>query len=246
MRGERSVQTIFLTKNDDVAEAFGILPGVTAIVGGGGKTTLMLALARALSRSGARVIVTTTTHIFPPEHILTCNPTNINEAQNVISQNNPVCFGKPSQNEKLTTPDLPIGQMEAIADYVLVEADGAKRLPLKAPAEHEPVIPDSAGLVIAVAGLDGIGQMIAEVAFRPAYYAVLCGKAETDLVTPIDAARVLAHEKGQRKGVPDGARFAVLLNKADNEARRNIAHEIAAELEHENVERVVISAFNKN
>lgn len=239
------MQTIFLSQNKDIAQAFGILPGVTAIVGGGGKTTLMLALARVLSQSGARVIVTTTTHIFPPEHIIICNPANINEAQNVISQNNPVCFGKPSQNEKLTTPDLPIGQMEAIADYVLVEADGAKRLPLKAPAEHEPVIPDSAGLVIAVAGLDGIGQMIAEAAFRPAYYAVLCGKAETDLITPIDAARALAHENGQRKGVPANARFAVLLNKADDEARQSFALEIAAELEHENVERVVIAALNK-
>jgi len=246
MRGERSVQTIFLTKNEDIAKAFGILPGITAIVGGGGKTTLMLSLARALSRSGARVIVTTTTHIFPPEHILSCNPANINEAQNVISQNNPVCFGKPSQNEKLTTPDLPIEQMEAIADYVLVEADGAKRLPLKAPAGHEPVIPASAALVIAVAGLDGIGQTIAEAAFRPARYAALCGKMETDAVTPIDAARVLAHETGQRKGVPANARFAVLLNKADDEARQNIALEIASDLERHHVERVVIAALNRN
>jgi molybdenum cofactor cytidylyltransferase len=75
---------------------------------------------------------------------------------------------------------------------------------------------------------------------------VLCGKAETDTVTPIDAARVLAHENGQRKGVPANARFAVLLNKADDEARRNIALEIAAELGRYHVERVVIAALNRN
>jgi probable selenium-dependent hydroxylase accessory protein YqeC len=164
----------------------------------------------------------------------------------VISQNNPVCFGKPTQDGKLAAPDLSIAQMERLADYVLVEADGAKRLPLKAPAEHEPVIPASAGLVIAVAGLDGIGQAIAQAAFRPAQYAALCGKAETDAVTTSDAARVLAHENGQRKGLPAHARFAVLLNKADDEMRRNSALEIAAELERYHVERVVIAALNKN
>lgn len=43
----------------------GIQPGLTAIIGGGGKTTLLYALARELSQT-ARVIVCTTTHILPP------------------------------------------------------------------------------------------------------------------------------------------------------------------------------------
>lgn len=46
----------------------GIQPGLTAIIGGGGKTTLLYALARELSQT-ARVIVCTTTHILPPEHL---------------------------------------------------------------------------------------------------------------------------------------------------------------------------------
>jgi probable selenium-dependent hydroxylase accessory protein YqeC len=246
MRGERSVQTNFLTQNEDIAKAFGILPGITAIVGGGGKTTLMLSLARALSRSGARVIVTTTTHIFPPEDIATTDPESEQAAKSALARNNLVCFASPAEGGKLAAPKLSTSTMRTIADYVLVEADGAKRLPLKAPAEHEPVIPAAAELVIAVAGLDGIGQAIAEAAFRPARYAVLCGKMETDAVTPIDAARVLAHENGQRKGVPANARFAVLLNKADDETRRNIALEIAAELGRYHVERVVIAALNRN
>lgn len=240
------MQTIFLTKDDSVSKAFDLLPGITALVGGGGKTTLMLRLAQELSGAGARVIVTTTTHIFPPEDILTCNPADINEAKSVISQNSPVCFGKPSQNEKLITPDLPIDKMEAIADYILVEADGAKRLSLKAPAEHEPVIPASARQVIAVAGLDGAGQMIQEAAFRSARYAALCNRVETDRVTPADIAKVLIHENGQRKGLPPGVSFMILLNKADDETRRKIALEIAAELERDHVERVVITALNKN
>lgn len=237
---------IFLTKDDSVSKAFDLLPGVTALVGGGGKTTLMLRLAQELSGAGVRVIVTTTTHIFPPENMIVLNPSNQVEAKAALLRENPVCFGKPDEQGKLTAPDLPIGQMEAIADYVLVEADGAKRLSLKAPAEHEPVIPAFARQVIAVAGLDGAGQMIQEAAFRPARYAALCNRAETDRVTPADIAKVLIHENGQRKGLPPGARFMILLNKADDETRRKIALEIAAELERDHVERVVITALNKN
>lgn len=49
-----------------LTEALGIRPGVTALVGAGGKTSAMLQLARELRSAGQTVAVTTTTHIFPP------------------------------------------------------------------------------------------------------------------------------------------------------------------------------------
>ena len=51
-----------------IADLLGIGPGVTALVGGGGKTTLMMTLAREL-RSRGSVIVTTTTKILRPEEL---------------------------------------------------------------------------------------------------------------------------------------------------------------------------------
>ena len=42
------------------AEALGIGPGVTALIGGGGKTSLMLTLAKELSSKGSIIICTTT------------------------------------------------------------------------------------------------------------------------------------------------------------------------------------------
>ena len=243
MQGERSVKTIFLTNEERAASAFEIPKGVTALVGGGGKTTLLLRLARELSRDGARVIVTTTTHIFPPDSMATSNPQSVTKAREALESDHLVCFGKPGEDGKLSRPDLAISELEQLADYVLIEADGAKRLPLKAPAEHEPVIPNETRLVIAVAGLDGAGKAIGDTAFRPALYATLCNKTEQDTVTPRDIARVLAHENGQRKSVPLGARFAVLLNKADDAALRNTARQIADELAQYPVERVVIAAL---
>ena len=235
------VQTIFYTNESGLAAAFDVPKGITALVGGGGKTTAMLRLAHELAAGGARVIVTTTTHIFPPQGIPTGNPSNAAEVSHALMLEPLLCLGKPAADGKLSAPDLSMAMLTQQADYVLVEADGAKRLPLKAPAEHEPVIPPEALLVIAVAGLDGIGQPIRDAAFRPELYAALCGKAVTEIVTARDIALVLAHESGQRKGVPQGARFAVLLNKSDDAGRRMSALAVATELGKYDVERAVIA-----
>ena len=240
-----SVHTIFYKNESSIVAAFDIPRGITALVGGGGKTTLLLRLAHALAQTGARVIVTTTTHIFTPDGMRTCNPATPEEASALLDREKLICFGAPSKEGKLSAPDLSMGTLATCADYVLTEADGAKRLPLKAPAEHEPVIPNETKLVIAVAGLDGIGRTIAETAFRPDRYAALCGKAQTERITASDAAFVLAHASGQRKNVPDGARFAVLVNKADDDARRCTALAVATELEQYGVERVIIAALGK-
>ena len=54
---------------NSLKEALDIHPkDVISIVGAGGKTTLMFALARELSNKKGMVITTTTTKIFPPSH----------------------------------------------------------------------------------------------------------------------------------------------------------------------------------
>ncbi|NLI54576.1 MAG: putative selenium-dependent hydroxylase accessory protein YqeC [Clostridiales bacterium] len=239
------MQTIFFTNGDSIIRALDPPRGVTALVGGGGKTTLMLRLARALSSGGARVIVTTTTHIFPPGDIRTLTHATEDEIDAALTDDRLVCLGTPAEQGKLSAPELRFARMAKLADYVLVEADGAKRLPLKAPAKHEPVIPPETKLVIALAGLDGAGQPISQAAFRPERYAALCGKQEGDRVTARDIARVLGHSEGQRKGVLDGMRYVVVLNKADDDERKKIALEIASELKNDPVERAVIAALGE-
>ncbi len=238
------MRAIELKRNESLTDAFGIPRGVTALVGGGGKTTLMLRLAKELAGKGNRVIVTTTTHIFPPDGMTTLTHADVEAVRRALERESPVCVGTPAKEGKLSAPALMIGELALLADYVLAEADGAKKHPLKAPAAHEPVIPAQTALVIAVAGMDGIGKPIAEAAFRPALYAALLGTDEAHAVTPADAARVLTHPSGQRKSVTGGMRFAVLLNKADDAARRRMAQEAAAAIEQETAERVVIAALN--
>lgn len=106
---------------------------------------------------------------------------------------------------------------------LLVEADGARMCPLKAPAEHEPNIPtagdrgaDWLEAVVVVAGLRGLGKPLSpEWVHRPEIFAALCGLELGQAITPEALARVLSHPQGGLKNIPPGARRVALLNQAD-------------------------------
>ena len=151
-----------------------IRKGVTAIIGSGGKTSLMLRLCRDLPGT---VIVCTSTRIFPPEELpLVTEPIRELPFEKL-------CAGVPAEQGKLAAPVQSFEELAALADYVLVEADGSKGLPLKAHLDHEPVIPSCANQTIQVLGLSGIGRPIREAAHRPEVYASLCGADPSEIAT---------------------------------------------------------------
>lgn len=190
-----------------------IQKGVTAIIGSGGKTSLMLHLCRELPGT---VIVCTSTHILPPENL------PLETAPLTTMPHAKLCAGTWTDQGKLTAPVDSFEALASLADYVLVEADGSRRLPLKAHLPHEPVIPACANQVIQVLGLSGIGRPIPEAAHRPALFARLCGAPEDGPATPALAARVLRKEHLYTQ---------VLLNQADTPEARALGRELAAELD---------------
>ena len=178
----------------DIAPLLHIGPGVTALIGGGGKTALMDTLAAELRRRGT-VIVTTSTHIRRPADYPVLTSGDEKAVSAALARSGAVCVAAESVEGKLTAPALPFEALSALADFVLVEADGAKRLPLKAHAPHEPVIPSCARQTIYVMGADGFGRPIRQACHRPERYAALCGAQQDDAVTPARQAAVL-HAEG--------------------------------------------------
>lgn len=180
----------------DISALLGVERGVTALIGGGGKTTLMYTLAEELRHRGT-VVVTTSTHIQRPEQypVLTA----ADDVAAALAEHGTVCVASESPEGKLCAPALSFETLAALADFVLVETDGSKRLPMKAHAPHEPVIPVNARRIIYVVGADGFGRPIRQVCHRPERYAALCGAAEDDLVTPALEAKVL-HAEGYDTG----------------------------------------------
>lgn len=201
-----------------ISDILGVGPGVTALIGGGGKTTLMYTLTEELRRRGT-VILCTSTRIRPPERYPLITGADTGAVRRALSDHGAVCVGTPGEDGKLRASPISFTDLAALADYVIVEADGAHRLPLKAHAPHEPVIPENAQRTVLVMGIDGIGMPINEICHRPERYAPLAGAGPEDIVTPAIAARVVTAE-----GMGDIA----YINKADDEARMALARSLAA------------------
>lgn len=176
-----------------LAELLGVCPSLTAIIGGGGKTSLLYALARELQSRGS-VIVTTSTKIRRPTQLPVADPATPEELRATLRTASPLCLGSPWPEDKLAAPTLSFAALTRAADYVLVEADGSKGLPAKAHAAHEPVIPAEAGRVILVLGADAFGKPISVICHRPERFTALTGASPDDLLTPARWAALILTE----------------------------------------------------
>lgn len=204
----------------ELARLLAITPGVTAMIGGGGKTTLLRTLAAELSEK-SRVIVCTTTHIYPEQTMrCLCSPTEKELAQ-ALRETNGVCVGARTQNGKFCAPELPVCVLAGLAEYVLVEADGAKRLPLKAHAGHEPVIPPEANQTILVVGASGFGLPLRQSVHRAPLAAQKLGVGEDTCVTPELWARLIEQEALYTR---------VLINQVETQREKELAKALAARL----------------
>jgi molybdenum cofactor cytidylyltransferase len=118
-------------------------------------------------------------------------------------------------------------QAELYNISVLIEADGSRRLPVKAPADHEPAIPAWVDRVVVVAGLSALDLPIQQVAHRPEQFAQLGGVSVTDAVSEESIVRVLTSDEGGLKNIPADARRYVLLNQVDDEKRAQTSRRMA-------------------
>jgi len=215
-------------------------PELVAFVGGGGKTSLMFALAAALP---GRVVITTTTRIFAAQMRLApalVYADDLSPLAGALAAHGRCLVVGRVEGDKAhgVDPNLPARLLaRPDVDYVLVEADGSRMQPVKAPAGHEPVIPPETTLVVPVAGMDALEGPLeavahrAEIVKRLTNYELRTTKEEgrttndqrpltpTGWLTPNGLARVLTHEAGGLKGVPDGARVVPWLNKVETDER---------------------------
>ena len=232
-----------------LVEALGLdrAPELVAIVGGGGKSSLMFALARELP---GRVVVTTTTRIFAAQMSLAaevCSLTDENWQERLDAFDSSLLVVGGTEGERATgvPPELPAEMLaRAGVDWVVVEADGSRMLPVKAPAEHEPVIPDETSLLVPVVGIDALSEPIGTVAHRPERVSAITGLAQDETLTPEALATLLTSSRGGLKNVPRAARVAVLINKVESPSQRDAAHRVARYvLSEPRVERVAIGAL---
>jgi molybdenum cofactor cytidylyltransferase len=196
-----------------------------ALVGSGGKTTALFRLAREFQPP---VITAATAHmaisqfVLADRHMLVTSPIDLAalDTNRFYPQGVTLVTGTEQGERTAGLSEVEINWLHAFCQEqafpLLIEADGSRQKPLKAPAEHEPVIPDFAETVIVVAGLSGLGKPLRDgTVHRPEIFARLSGLAIDETITPEAIVRVLTHPSGGLKNIPVNARRVMLLNQAD-------------------------------
>ena len=210
-----------------------------AFVGAGGKSTAMFRIARELSPP---VFLSVSTHLAVPQATFADRHLVVDEAAPELDLKEI----KPDGVTLFTGPWAPmdrisglrldtLGKLIAAAKErsipLLIEADGSRLRPLKAPAGHEPNIPRNVDQVVLVAGLAGLHRpLIEEWVHRPELFARISGAEPGQTITAGHISRALLHEQGGMKNIPMGARRVVLLNQADTEELQASANFIASQL----------------
>ncbi len=209
-------------------------PDVVSFVGGGGKTSSMFRAADEVVAGGQRAITATTTRIFAaqvfeaPCHLAIGDALpDWDELARLLDRHGQVMLVTSATMQKAV--GVPPHIMDAVAEQaerlgvaaLFIEADGSRKLPIKAPADYEPVLPASTTHLVPIAGMDAIGLPVdAEHVHRPERISALLNAQWTMhnaqwRLTPRDVAHLLAHPDGGGKGGGAGVRLVPLLNKAD-------------------------------
>ena len=207
-----------------LCDALGVQRGeVVAFIGAGGKTSAMVRLGEELKSDGWRVLATTTTRVaedelncFPHATTLDSIPSPQHLSALLTEHGLVFLYDRLWGGKALGLPPEAVSNLvdEIDSDAILVEADGSRRYPLKAPYDHEPVIPAETTLAVPVAGMDALGQPFnGKTVYNTDRIVERYG---FPLERPIQAAwiaQIVRDETLGLRGIPEGTRTIPLLNR---------------------------------
>ena len=190
---------------------------VVSIVGGGGKTSLMIALKDTFVSCGYSVMLTTTTHLSKNVDYGVGRIISGMETWVPASGESVLLVREEPLTGKFCAPDpIAMKRVGDACDKVIIEADGSKGLPLKYHNDSEPVVLDSSEVVVSVLGLDSLGAPIADVMHRYELYEKAYGASADRIADCSDLERIISDPNGSFRCAPDGAARFMFLNKADS------------------------------
>lgn len=219
-----------------------------SLVGAGGKSTLFNRLAEELTLKNKRMILTTTTKMFSWQIAPVIKKGRLIEGHNEepVRESIKKYFSFQSKERRLVVIGEEIEEIngkekliglppdwldswweDKIADYFLVEADGAAGRPVKAPASYEPIIPLSTTDLIGVIGIDALGLSLQEEnVFRSEIFSKITGLKFGEKVGLETLALLICHPEGLFKGAPPGCRRHLFINKVENPENLKMAEEL--------------------
>lgn len=183
---------------------------VISVVGAGGKTGLIFQMADMLAERGRSVAITTTTHMYHPEHMSKngttvlyqfISPENKEKLAGTSRAKQCVITGRTEfqggHPYKISAPgEECFDLLQNCFDAVLIEADGARHMPVKAYRAHEPAVPSFTDKILVAVGLDGIGKTIEYACFGADEACRILHKEKSKLLTCDDYVRLIIDKNG--------------------------------------------------
>jgi len=223
-----------------------------SLVGAGGKSSIFRVLVEELLPENKRMIITTTTRMFAWQLDPFIKKGKLIEGhkEELIRESIERYFSLEKKRERLIVvvggrennqgeeklsglaPDwLDHWWKRNMADYFLVEADGAAGRPIKAPASYEPAVPLSTTNLIGVIGIEAIGLSLEENnVFRSPIFAQLTGMKLGEKLDLEHLSRFICHPGGLFKGAPPDCFCHLFINKVERGKDLKIAEELAFEV----------------
>ena len=188
---------------------------IITLVGAGGKTSTIFELGKEFSNLNKKTIITTTTHMgFDKDFILIEKDSDIKRIKNILKKFFLIKVGKKESEYKVKSLDFDLlKKIILLGDFILIEGDGSKNLPLKAPKDNEPVIIQETDLVIGLIGFDSLDKKIEETCHRPELVSKLLHKNIKENINIFDLVEIIKNKNGLKKNV--NCKYKVIINKVD-------------------------------
>lgn len=188
-----------------------------AFVGAGGKTSLIILLAKAFSKINKSVLISTTTKMIKPNFVFK-NGNKMNYGENKIffepfnykpKKGEIVFFASEYSERKVQSPEQEVLlNVSEWFDICLYEADGAKNCPIKIAKSYEPVILEKRDFTVHLTGLSAFGkELIEDNFYNSNKYKEIYGKSFLNKIDSIVIKNV--------KKLADNYSNIFLLNQGD-------------------------------
>ncbi|MBV1759287.1 MAG: putative selenium-dependent hydroxylase accessory protein YqeC [Dethiosulfatibacter sp.] len=193
---------------------------VITVTGSGGKTTIISELAEQLVKTGKRVIITTTTHIYLPHFNNAITVLGIDMLARLNPRHQVIifagkCINSDNKLKGFTTEEIVRIHKNPSIDFIIIEGDGSKRLPVKGYEFYEPVVPYLTDILISVIGLNAIGKIVNdESVHRISKFQKITGKTYGDVIEKQDIVKLILSSDGYFKS--RGKKNYLILNQVND------------------------------
>lgn len=203
-------------------------------VGGGGKTSAIIALAKEIKKMKKTVLITTTTNMY---------------SSIIKMENKPyiTVLGKKFVGEKMVgLSPIVIDKIyrKDYFDFILVEGDGAKGRAIKGPEIFEPVIPEETKKTIGIIGIDSLGKPInEEYVHRPEIFTNLVNKKLGETIDINCVVNLTLNKNGIFKNAK--GENILFINKIENFKDIILGKRIERRLKKEGFNRIMLGSIKR-